>query len=74
MAEEEVGKVHNSLIPGSNRVEAAKGTPVGGGASTSLHQPDKTSKLSVGITESLTTLKQSAGRRRMTQLPYPARK
>ena len=72
MAEEEVDEVHNSLIPGSKKVETAKGIPVKGGTSTSLHQPGRTSKLSVGIVESLATLKPSVGRRRMTQLPHPS--
>mgnify|MGYP007109622691 FL=1 len=74
MAEEEVDEVHNSLIPGSKKVETAKGIPAKRGASTSLHQPGRTSKPSAGIVESLATLKPSVGRRRMTQLPHPGSK
>ena len=53
MAEEDVDEFHKSLIPGNKKVEAAEGIPEEGGASTSLHQPGKTSKPSVGIVESL---------------------
>ena len=53
MAEEEVDEVHNSLIPGSKKVETTKGIPAKRGASTSLHQPGRTSKPSVGIVEIL---------------------
>ena len=72
MAEEEVDEVHNSLIPGSKKVETAKGILAKRGDSTSLHQPGRTSKPSASIVESLATLKPSVGRRRMTQLPHPA--
>ena len=72
MAEEEVNEVHGSLIPGSKKVEAAEGIPAEGGASTSMRQHGKTSKPSVGIVESLATLKHTAGRRRMTRLPHPS--
>ena len=65
MAEEEVDKVHNSLLPGSKKVKTAEGIPEKRGASTSLHQPGRTSKPSVGIVEILATLKPSVGRRRM---------
>ena len=64
MAEEDVDEFHKSLIPGNKKVEAAEGIPEEGGASISLHQPGKTSKPSVGIVESLATLKSSIGRRR----------
>ena len=74
MAKEEVDEVHNSLIPRSKKVEIAEGIPAKRGASTSLHQPDRTSKQSAGIVESLATLKPSVGRRRMTQLPHPGSK
>lgn len=74
MAEEEVDDVHNSLIPGSKKVETAEGIPAKRGASTSLYQPGRTSKPSAGIVESLATLKPSVGRRRMTQLPHPGSK
>ena len=53
MAEEEVDEVHNSLLPGSKKVETAKGIPAKRGASTSLHQPGRTSEPSAGIVESL---------------------
>ena len=61
IAEEEVDEVHNSLIPSSKKVETAKGIPTKRGASTSLHKPGRASKLSVGIVESLATLKRSVG-------------
>ena len=74
MAEEDVDEFHNSLIPGNKKVETAKGILAKRGASTSLHQPGRTSKPSAGIVEILATLKPSVGRRRMTQLPHPGSK
>ena len=44
MSEEAVDEVYNSLISGNKKVEATEGIPAGGGASTSLCRPGKTSK------------------------------
>ena len=74
MAEEEVDRVHNSLIPGSKKIETAEGISEKKRHSTSLHQIGRTNKPSDSIVESLATLKSSVGRRRMTQLPHPGSK
>ena len=54
MTKEEVNKLYNNLIPRSKKVEAIARNPTKRGASTYLHQPNKTSKPSDGMGKSLT--------------------
>ena len=63
MVEEEVDEVHNNLIPRQQEGRSNQGIPTKIGASNNLHQPNKTSKPSVGIVESLAPLKQSVGKK-----------
>ena len=74
MTKDEVGDVHNILIPDSMKVEATKRIPIEGEASKSLPQPNKTRKSTVEIVESLATLEHSVGRRTMTRFPSPSSK